>query len=91
MFTSGLDMMSTRLSTARTKSLRARYVRMPGKNSELSHALDVIVNPLALNSCKRNPSILDLAQRVFPFPLKTKRIADSHTHVRRWTHSCFLS
>ena len=76
------------LHSSNQKSARARYVRMPGKNSELSHDLDVIVKPLALNGCKRNPSILDPAPRVFPFLLKTKRIADSHAHVRRWIHSC---
>ena len=69
------------------RSARARYVRPAYKNSKLGHDLDAIVKSLALNSCKDNSSS---APKV-PFLLKTKRIADSHAHVRRWARSCFPS
>jgi hypothetical protein len=60
------------LHSSNQKSARARYVRMPGKNSELSHDLDVIVKPLALNGCKRNPSNSGPSAARLPFSIENK-------------------
>jgi hypothetical protein len=32
-----------------------------------------------------------LSEPTVPFLLKTRRIAESQAHVRRWTHGCFPS
>jgi hypothetical protein len=81
---------STHLSTARTKGLHRQATSTPCENSKLRHNLDVIVKSLAPDSCKWNPSILDLSRPV-PFLLKTKRIAHPNATVRRWSRSCFSS
>jgi hypothetical protein len=80
-------MISMRFSTAGTYgSAGACYVHTPCENSRRSDNLDVSVKSLALNSCGEN----FILKSNFLLLLKTKRMADLDTRLRRWARTCFL-